>query len=89
MERVAAVEQKLGRLRAEISAKPGVDAAVLVQHALDLPFVWHAAGTDAHARQRLVRLLIEEAVVDIDTIKNSFVLLLHFLFFGNFESLCT
>lgn len=79
LERVAAVEQKLGRLAAEISSKPGIDPAILMQLASDLPFVWNAAGTDARARQRLVRLLIEEVVIDIDAKKNEFVLLLHWI----------
>ena len=60
LERVATVEQKLEQLRAEISAKPAVDPAVLMQLASDLPFVWNAAETDGRARQRLVRLLIEK-----------------------------
>lgn len=79
VERVATVEQKLERLRADISAKPAVDPAVLMQLASDLPFVWNAAKTDARARQRLVRLLIEEVVIDIDAKKNEFVLLLHWI----------
>jgi len=79
LEQVAAVEQKLGRLGAEIRSKPGVDPTVLMQLASDLPFVWNAAGTDARARQRLVRLLIEEVVIDIDAEKNEFVLLLHWI----------
>jgi len=79
LERVAEVEQKLGHLSAQISSQPRVDPAVLMQLASDLPFVWNAAGTDARARQRLVRLLIEEVVNDIDAEKNEFVLLLHWI----------
>ena len=60
-------------------SKPRVDPAVLMQLAADLPFVWNAAGTDARARQRLVRLLIEEVVIDIDAKTNEFVLLLHWI----------
>ena len=79
LERVAEVEQKLGHLSAQISSQPRVDPAVLMQLASDLPFVWNATGTDARARQRLVRLLIEEVVIDIDAEKNEFVLLLHWI----------
>ena len=79
LERVAGIEQKLERLGAEINAKPSIDPAILMQLASDLPFVWNAAGTDARARQRLVRLLIEEVVIDIDEQKNEFVLLLHWI----------
>jgi hypothetical protein len=76
LETVAAVEQKLIRLETEIRLKPRVDPAILMKLASDLPFVWNAAGTDAGARQRLVRLLIEEVVIDIDTTTNEFVLLM-------------
>jgi hypothetical protein len=79
LEQVAEVEQKLSRLGAEIDTRPRVDPAILMQLASDLPFVWNAAGTDARARQRLVRLLIEEVVIDIDETRNEFVLLLHWI----------
>lgn len=79
LERVAAVEQKLARLDADTNTKPRVDPTILMQLASDLPFVWNAAGTDARARQRLVRLLIEEVVINIDEKTNVFVLLLHWI----------
>tara|TARA_R110000782_G_scaffold265932_1_gene360028 strand:- start:4212 stop:4445 length:234 start_codon:yes stop_codon:yes gene_type:complete len=72
LERVAAVEQKLGSLATEIKSKPGIDPAVLMQLASDLPFVSNAAGTDARARRRLVSLLIEEVLIDIDEKTNEF-----------------
>ncbi|AWX94521.1 serine recombinase [Paracoccus mutanolyticus] len=79
LERVAAVEHKLAALGAELRAKPGVDPAVLMRLATDLPSVWNAVGTDARARQRLVRLLIEEVVIDIDAEENEFILLIHWI----------
>jgi DNA invertase Pin-like site-specific DNA recombinase len=79
LERVASVEQKLAALGAELIARPGVDPDVLLRLATDLPSAWNAAGTDARARQRLVRLLIEEVVIDIDQAENAFVLLIHWI----------
>lgn len=79
LERMAGIEQKLERMRVEIQPNTGVDPAILKRLASDLPFAWNAAGTDARARQRLVRLLIEEVVIDIDEKKNEFVLLLHWI----------
>lgn len=79
LEQVAVIEQKLARMGAEASSKSRVDPAVLKRLATDLPFAWNAAGTDARARQRLVRLLIEEVVIDIDETTNEFVLLLHWI----------
>lgn len=62
-----------------IRAKPGVDPAVLIRLATDLPSVWNAAGTDARARQRPVRLQIEEVVIDIDAEAREFILLIHWI----------
>jgi hypothetical protein len=47
--------------------------------AQDLPLVWNAAGTDARAKQRLVRLLIEEVVIDLDEQRNEAVLVVHWI----------
>lgn len=47
--------------------------------AQDLPLVWNAAGTDARAKQRLVRLLIEEVVIDLDEPRSEAVLVVHWI----------
>ena len=79
LERVAEIEQKLRRLEAEIGTKPRVDTATLMRLAQDLPLVWNATGTDARAKQRLVRLLIEEVVIDLDEQRNEAVLVVHWI----------
>lgn len=79
LEHVAEVEQKLQRLVTDLGSKPRVDAATLLRLAKDLPLVWNAAGTDARAKQRLVRLLIEEVVIDLDGAKNEIVLVVHWI----------
>lgn len=79
LERVAGIEQKLRRLEAEIAMAPRIDTAALMRLARDLPLVWNAAGTDARAKQRLVRLLIEEVVMDLDEQGNEAVLLVHWI----------
>lgn len=58
----------MARLDDEIAARPQVDREALIRLAHDLPAVWNAVGTDARAKQRLVRLLIEEIVVDLDDV---------------------
>lgn len=79
LEQVAEIEHRLQRLQAEISARPTVDRAALMRLAHDLPQAWNAAGTDARAKQRLVRLLIEEVVVDLDETCNEAVLIVHWI----------
>jgi hypothetical protein len=41
--------------------------------------VWNAVETDARAKQRIVRLLIEEIVVDLDDNAHEAVLLIHWI----------
>ncbi len=79
LERVAEIEQKLRRLEVEMSARPKVDTAALLRLARDLPLVWNAAGTDARAKQRLVRLLIEEVVINLDEHRIEAVLVVHWI----------
>ena len=45
----------------------------------DLPTAWNAAGTDARTKQRLIRLLVEEVVIDLDDATNEAVLLVHWV----------
>jgi hypothetical protein len=47
--------------------------------ARDLPRVWNAVAIDARAKQRIVRLLIEEVVVDLDDEAHEAVLLIHWM----------
>ncbi len=45
----------------------------------DLPRAWNAAGRDGRTRQRLVRPLVEEVVIDLDDATNEAVLMVHWL----------
>lgn len=64
----------------EIAARPRVDRDALLRLAHDLPTLWptvcNAVGTDARAKQRLVRLLIEEIVVDLDDVAHEAALVI-------------
>jgi hypothetical protein len=53
------------------------DKEILLSLAQDLPAVWNAAGTEAGMKQRIVRILVEELVVDVDEEKQDIVLLIH------------
>ena len=79
LERVAALERRIARLDEELEARPQVDRDVLLRLARDLPRVWNAVETDARAKQRIVRLLIEEIVVDLDDEAHEAVLLIHWI----------
>jgi hypothetical protein len=77
LERVAALERRIARLDGEGETRPRVDRDALLRLARDLPRVWNAVETDARAKQRIVRLLIEEVVVDLDDEAHEAVLLIH------------
>ena len=79
LERVAEIEQKLRRAEAELKTQPQVDTGALMRLANDLPLAWNATGTDSRAKQRLVRLLIEEVVIDLDEQHNEAVLQVHWI----------
>jgi hypothetical protein len=79
LEHVAALEARLVRLDAEIAARPRVNRAALLCPAEDLPKAWEAAGTDARAKQRLVHLLIEEIMIDLDDAAYEAVATIHWI----------
>jgi DNA invertase Pin-like site-specific DNA recombinase len=53
------------------------DKEILFSLAQDLPAVWNAPGTAAGLKQRIVRILVEELVVDVDEAKQDIVVLIH------------
>src|SRR5580700_9134773 len=53
------------------------DKEVLLSLAQDLPAVWNSPRTAAGLKQRIVRILVEEVVVDVDEAKQEVVLLIH------------
>jgi hypothetical protein len=56
---------------------PAVDRDSLLALARDLDTVWNAPSADMRTKQRLVRALIEEIVVDLDDDKREIILVVH------------
>ena len=79
LERVAALEARIARLDVEAAARPKVDRDALLSLAHDLPRAWEAAGADARAKQRLVRLLVEEVVIDLDDVAHEAAIAIHWI----------
>jgi len=71
------IEKTLRKIETAVQATPIPDREVLLQLAADLESVWHAPTTDLRLKQRIVRILIEEIVVDVDQDANEVVLLIH------------
>jgi len=54
-----------------------VDRETLLTFAADLNVAWNASMTDMRTKQRLVRALVEEIVVDVDEAAQEVVLVIH------------
>jgi hypothetical protein len=66
------------RLLAGAASKPAtVDRDTLLLLATDLEAVWKSSSSDMRTKQRLVRALIEEIIVDVDDEKRELVLVIH------------
>lgn len=75
LERVRACE---ARLQADAtSSPPAVEREVLMSLAADLQAVWNAASTSPRTKQRLLRTLVEEIVVDVDDSTREVILVIH------------
>jgi DNA invertase Pin-like site-specific DNA recombinase len=77
LERVAELERRIEELSATSAARPKIDRARLLQLAHDLPTAWNAASTDTRTKQRLIHIVVQEIVCDLDDATNEAVLLIH------------
>jgi hypothetical protein len=56
---------------------PAVDRDELLRLAEDLPTVWNARSTDMRLKQRIVHILIQEIVANVDDVAQQVVLVIH------------
>jgi Recombinase zinc beta ribbon domain/Recombinase len=77
LERVAALERRIKELSAISAARPKIDRARLLQLAHDLPAAWNAPSSDTRTKQRLIHILVQEIVCNLDDATNEAVLLIH------------
>ncbi len=77
LERVREQEARLASFDARTVPAQQVDARALQALAQDLPALWHAPPTDMRLKQRIVRILIQEIIVDIDDASREIVLVIH------------
>jgi excisionase family DNA binding protein len=71
------LESKLSEFDNEIQFRPAPNKEVLLSLAQDLPAIWNSPSTDLRLKQRLVRIVVDEMVVDVDEKSNEVVLVLH------------
>lgn len=75
LERVQRCEAQLVEVRAAVAPAPDRDA--LMRLAEDLKTAWQSPAVDEALRQRLVRVLIEEVIADVDETTREIVLVIH------------
>jgi hypothetical protein len=79
LEQVRSIEQQLQEYDAVAISAPVADREALVSLAQDLPALWNAASTDMALRQRIVRILVQEIIADVDEQNQETVLLIHWI----------
>jgi DNA invertase Pin-like site-specific DNA recombinase len=77
LERVDELGRKIADLNAKSAGGPKIDRNLLLHLARDLPAAWNAPSTDMHTKQRLIHILVQEIVCDLDDATNEAVLLVH------------
>ena len=79
LEHVAQLQERLAAMQAGLAQRRPIDRAALLALAQDLPAVWNAPTTDTRTKQRIVRILILEVIIDLDDAADEVVLTLHWI----------
>ena len=75
--RVQELEGRLEQVKKESAGAPTVNMDELLRLAGDLPSVWQSSASDPSLKQRIIRILIQEVVVDVDEKAQEIVLVIH------------
>jgi DNA invertase Pin-like site-specific DNA recombinase len=79
LNRVRELESTLDELKRPDPDAPIVDRDALLSLAKDLPRVWNSPEAEMRLKQRIVRVLVEEIIADVDDAKREIVLVLHWI----------
>src|SRR5215831_17664842 len=77
LQKTRELEQKLKEFDVDTKNVPLPSQELLLSLAQDLPAVWNAPSTDMRLKQRIMRILIEEIIADVDENSRNIVLLIH------------
>jgi excisionase family DNA binding protein len=77
LQKTRHMEDKLQNFDLGVSNVKLPSKELLVSLAQDLPTIWNSPSTDMRLKQRIVRILIEEMVADVDEKSREIVLLIH------------
>lgn len=79
LERAQRIETRLQELRVLTEHAPRIERERLFALAHDLPHVWNSPTADMRLKQRIVRALVEEIVVDVDAERSEVALMIHWI----------
>jgi hypothetical protein len=77
LSRVQQLEQEFQRAEVDSPAVPDIGADELLRLAQELPVVWNDPATDSGIKQRIVGILIQQIVIDIDDATDEILLFIH------------
>jgi hypothetical protein len=77
LQKVKGLETKLDEFDHESQSVSAPNKQMLLSLAQDLPAIWTSPSTDMRLKQRIVRLLIREIIVDVDEKNREVVLVIH------------
>jgi hypothetical protein len=77
LQKARDLEERRKKFDLGIKAVPLPDQELLLSLAQDLPAIWNSPRTDLRVKQRIVRILIEEIVADVEEERREVVLLIH------------
>jgi DNA invertase Pin-like site-specific DNA recombinase len=77
LQKTRELEEKLREFDLGIKDVSLPSKELLLSLAQDLPAVWNSPSTDMRLKQRIIRILIEEVVADVDESSREIVLLIH------------
>jgi DNA invertase Pin-like site-specific DNA recombinase len=78
LERVQQIEARLEQARRS-PVTPSVDKEALLSLAGDFSAVWSSAAADNALKQRIVRILVQEIIADVDERTGEIVLVIHWI----------
>lgn len=79
LDRVRQLEKTLQEVNVEPPTSAVADRDALLSLAEDLPTVWNAPATDMRLKQRIVHILIQEIVANVDDSAQQVVLVIHWM----------
>jgi DNA invertase Pin-like site-specific DNA recombinase len=77
LKRVEAVKQRVTERQTRLRPVSKREKESLLQLSEDLPRIWTAASTTVEMRKRILRAVLEEAVVDVDQTRRNILMDLH------------